>query len=252
VFLAAARKDVPMHITLSAQPQDMRLSLPRAALLLIDMPFGAPALDPLALAVPGSARAIGSILPVVSRVLQTWRAWGGWVVHARTGGWSPTLDLASMVANVGALAGDAIAAGESEGVLPVEGELRIAKPCQGAFYNTCMLEALQVREVQQLIVMGAHAEAGVQTTLREAADRGFECLVLGDAVASAQAGFKTATLEMIRAPGGLVACTAPSQALLSALSVGAWWPEQGTGLVLGASSTPRATYDIDQRSGLGL
>ncbi len=219
-----------MHITLSAQPQDMRLTLPHAALLLIDMPFGPVAEDPLAMAVPGSAGAIQSIMPVVRRVLQVWRAWGGLVVHARTGGWASPLVLggadASDLTSAPPLWTHAAAQGSSpEAVWPAESELRIAKPRQGAFYNTCLLEALQVREVRQLIVVGAHAEAGVQTTVREAADRGLECLVLGDAVASAQAAFKTATLEMIRAPGGMGACTAPSQALLSALSVGGWLPE---------------------------
>jgi nicotinamidase-related amidase len=201
-----------MHIVLSAKPQDLRLNLPHAALLLLDMPPGAAQADPLAAAVPGSAAPIEAIVPVVRRVLQVWRAWGGFVVHARTGGWAPTADL-SAHSGVGAAWG--------QGIQAAEGELRIAKPCQGAFYRTCLMEALEVREVEQLIFVGAHAEAGVQTTLREATDRGFECLLLADAVASARPAFTASTFEMAQAPGGPSAWVVPSHALLSA---SAWWP----------------------------
>jgi len=210
-----------MRMTLTAQPHDICLSLSASALLLLDMPCGPALSDPLVLSAPGAARAIEAIVPRVRRILHVWRAWGGLVVHARTDGWE-----------------DAEPTAPAEGICPVDGELRIAKPGQGAFYRTCLLEALQVREVHHLIVVGAFAEGAVQTTLREAADRGLSCLLLEDAVASAQAHFKAVTLEMIRAPGGIGAWSAPSEALLSALSPGSWWPEHLPRAVRGADPQP--------------
>lgn len=232
-----------MHITLSARPHDLRLNVAQSALLILDMPSGPALADPLAVAVPGSAAAIDAIVPTVQRVLQAWRAWGGLVVHARTGGWVPTSDLSAHSAMGAAWAqgpDDVQGGHEGQGVHGVhgvqvaEGELRIAKPRQGAFYRTCLLEALEVREVTQLVVVGAHAEAGVQTTLREAADRGFECLILADAVASARPAFTATTLEMAQAPGGPSAWVAPSGALLSAMSAGAWWPVHQPQVAAGA------------------
>lgn len=223
-----------MHITLSARPHDLRLNVAQSALLILDMPSGPALADPLAAAVPGSAAEIDAIVPAVHRVLQAWRAWGALVVHARTGGWVPTSDLSARGAMGAAWAQGPDDVQGVHGVRVAEGELRIAKPRQGAFYRTCLLEALEVREVTQLVVVGAHAEAGVQTTLREAADRGFECLILADAVASARPAFTAATLEMVQAPGGPSAWVAPSGALLSAMSAGAWWPVHQPQVAAGA------------------
>jgi nicotinamidase-related amidase len=69
-------------------------------------------------------------------------------------------------------------------------------------------------------VTGVTTEVCVQTTMREANDRGYECLLVDDATESYFPEFKTATLDMVRAQGGIVGWTAPSQAVISAIEAG--------------------------------
>jgi nicotinamidase-related amidase len=76
---------------------------------------------------------------------------------------------------------------------------------------------LQLRSITHLLVGGVTTEVCVQTTLREANDRGFECLLIEDATESYFPEFKEATLAMVRAQGGIVAATATSGAVLEAL-----------------------------------
>jgi nicotinamidase-related amidase len=76
---------------------------------------------------------------------------------------------------------------------------------------------LDARGITHLIVMGVTTEVCVQTTLREANDRGLDCLLLEDGTESYFPAFKEATLAMVRAQGAIVGWTAPSAALLAAL-----------------------------------
>jgi nicotinamidase-related amidase len=77
---------------------------------------------------------------------------------------------------------------------------------------------LRSRGITQLIVCGVTTEVCVNTTVREANDRGFECLVLEDCVASYFAAFKQAGIAMIKAQGGIFGWVAPSAAVLAALA----------------------------------
>lgn len=100
---------------------------------------------------------------------------------------------------------------------PVAGEVVLDKPGKGAFYGTDLETILRARGLTHLIVTGVTTEVCVQSTTREANDRGFECLVLSDCTASYFPEFYTSTLEMISAQGGIVGWVAPSSALLDAL-----------------------------------
>jgi nicotinamidase-related amidase len=93
------------------------------------------------------------------------------------------------------------------------GETVIVKPGKGAFWATGLHELLQSRGIGQLIFCGVTTEVCVQTTMREANDRGYECLLIEDATESYFPEFKAATLEMIRAQGAIVGWTAPFAAL---------------------------------------
>ena len=85
---------------------------------------------------------------------------------------------------------------------------------------TSSLESmLRNRGVTSLVVTGVTAEVCVQTTVREANDRGFECLVLSDCIASYFPEFYEMTLKMIKAQGGIFGWVAPSAAFLAALPV---------------------------------
>lgn len=100
---------------------------------------------------------------------------------------------------------------------PMPGEIQIHKPGKGAFYKTELEKSLRSRSITHLIFMGVTTEVCVQTTMREANDRGYECLLVEDATASYFPEFKQATLEMIRAQGGIVGWTATLSGILQAL-----------------------------------
>ncbi|MFD5597659.1 cysteine hydrolase family protein [Streptomyces griseorubiginosus] len=104
---------------------------------------------------------------------------------------------------------------------PVAGEPVIDKPGKGAFYATDFGELLTARGIRRLVVTGVTTEVCVHTTVREANDRGYECLVLSDCVGSYFPRFQQAGLEMVAAQGGIFGWTAESAAFLAALAAAA-------------------------------
>ncbi|GAB4467336.1 MAG: cysteine hydrolase [Elainellaceae cyanobacterium] len=101
---------------------------------------------------------------------------------------------------------------------PLPGEIVITKPGKGAFYATPLGALLAERGITHLLVTGVTTEVCVQTTMREANDRGYECLMVEDCTESYFPEFKQSTLEMVRAQGGIVGWTAPSANVLAALA----------------------------------
>ena len=101
---------------------------------------------------------------------------------------------------------------------PLPGEPVIDKPGKGAFYATDLETILRGRGIAHLIVCGVTTEVCVHTTVREANDRGFDCLVLSDCTGSYFPQFHEAALAMIKAQGGILGWVAPSSALLEALA----------------------------------
>lgn len=99
---------------------------------------------------------------------------------------------------------------------PLPSETVIVKPGKGAFYATALGDKLRDAGISHLLLAGVTTEVCVQTTMREANDRGYECLLVEDATESYFPEFKAATLAMIRAQGGIVGWTAPLSALISA------------------------------------
>ena len=93
-------------------------------------------------------------------------------------------------------------------LLPQDGDIVIAKPGKGAFYGTPLTAELQSRGITHLIFGGVTTEVCVQTTMREANDRGYECLIIEEATGSYFPEFKESALAMIRAQGGIVGWTA--------------------------------------------
>lgn len=106
-----------------------------------------------------------------------------------------------------------------QALAPQPGETVIPKPGKGAFYNTNLEFLLKTQNISHLIVAGVTTEVCVQTTLREANDRGYECLLVEDATASYFPEFKQATLAMVRAQGGIVGWTAGVEEVLAGLGV---------------------------------
>ena len=100
---------------------------------------------------------------------------------------------------------------------PVGDEVVIDKPGKGAFYATELGEILDKSGIKSLVVTGVTTEVCVHTTVREANDRGYECLVLADCVGSYFPEFQRVGLQMIAAQGGIFGWVAESPELLAAL-----------------------------------
>jgi nicotinamidase-related amidase len=219
-------------MNIPALPFDYPLDLPHAALVIIDMQrdfiepggFGATLGNNVAL--------LEAIVPACQAMLAAWRAAGGLVVHTREAHQSDLSDCppaklnrgnpALRIGDVGAM-GRILVAGEPgnqiiPALAPVDGEIVIDKPGKGMFYATGLHEMLQARGIQHLLFMGVTTEVCVQTSMREANDRGYDGLLLEDCTESYFPQFKAATLEMVRAQGGIVGWTAPSTAVVRALA----------------------------------
>ncbi|RZM01272.1 MAG: cysteine hydrolase [Variovorax sp.] len=172
-----------------------------------------------------------AIVPATRAVLEAWRRAGGWVVHTREAHLPDLSDCPPAkrdrghptlrIGDVGPM-GRVLVRGEPgsriiDALAPVDGELVLDKPGKGMFHATGLHETLQARGITHLLFGGVTTEVCVQTSMREANDRGYEGLLLEDCTESYFPAFKAATLEMIRAQGGIVGWTAPSAALVSAL-----------------------------------
>lgn len=176
---------------------------------------------------------LGAIVPVVQRLLAGFRAANLPVLHTRECHKPDLSDLprakrdrgdpALRIGDPGPM-GRLLVAGEPGAdiipeLAPLPGEPVLDKPGKGAFCRTDFEALLQARGLQQLIFAGVTTEVCVQTTMREANDRGYDCLLATDATESYFARFKAATIEMITAQGGIVGWAAPTDAILEALDV---------------------------------
>jgi nicotinamidase-related amidase len=104
-----------------------------------------------------------------------------------------------------------------EALAPIDGEIVIDKPGKGMFWATGIHERLQSLGITHLVFAGVTTEVCVQTSMREANDRGYECLLIEDATESYFAEFKAATVAMIAAQGGIVGWVTPLAALSAAV-----------------------------------
>ena len=216
----------------SARPYPYELPKPGVALVMIDMQRDF--LEP-----GGFGAALGNdvsqLTPCVGparRLLEGFRRAGLPIVHTRERHRPDLSDCppAKRLRGGGALrVGDAgpmgriLIAGEPGAdivpeLYPRAGELVIDKPGKGAFYATPLEDVLRERAITHLVLGGVTTEVCVQTTMREANDRGFECLLAENATASYFPKFKQTVLEMVTAHGGIVGWTAPVAAVQEAIN----------------------------------
>ena len=165
------------------------------------------------------------------RLLSAWRARGLPVLHTREGHRPDLSDLppakkvrgrgTTCIGDPGPM-GRILVRGEAghdiiPELYPLPHEPVIDKPGKGAFFATDLHAILQVRGVTQLVVTGVTTEVCVNTTVREANDRGYDCLVPEDCVGSYFPEFQLMGLKMIAAQGGIFGWVSHSHRILTAL-----------------------------------
>ena len=175
---------------------------------------------------------LAAIVPACQAVLQAWRDVGGLVVHTREAHRADLSDCppakrqrgnpALRIGDEGPM-GRILVSGEPGNQIiaelaPWPGEIVLDKPGKGAFYATPLHELLQLANITHLVFMGVTTEVCVQTSMREANDRGYDCLLLEDCTESYFPRFKAAAVDMMRAQGAIVGWTATSDQLLAALA----------------------------------
>lgn len=214
-----------------AQPFPYAFEPAATALVIIDMQRDFVEPGGFGASLGNDVRPLQAIIPACRRVLDAWRAIGGFVVHTREAHAPDLADCppakrlrgqpALRIGDHGPM-GRILVAGEPGNQIvpelaPLAGELVVEKPGKGAFYATGLHEILWERGITHLVFMGVTTEVCVQTSMREANDRGYDCLLLEDCTESYFPRFKAATLDMVRAQGAIVGWTATSAQLLAAL-----------------------------------
>jgi nicotinamidase-related amidase len=220
--------------TIAAQPFDYTFELPKTALVIIDMQRDFVEPGGFGETLGNDVSLLQAIVPTCQAVLAAWRAAGGFVVHTREAHVADLSDCPPakrLRGNPSLRIGDAgpmgriLVAGEPGNQIipelaPIEGELVIDKPGKGMFYATGLHETLQAKDITHLVFMGVTTEVCVQTSMREANDRGYDGLLVEDGTESYFPAFKAATLDMIRAQGAIVGWTAPGAVLIKGLKEG--------------------------------
>ncbi len=216
---------------IAATPFAFEFDIARTALVIIDMQRDFVEPGGFGASLGNDVTRLQAIIPTCRRVLAAWRALDGLVVHTRESHLpdlsdcppakrlrgSPTL----RIGDTGPM-GRVLIVGEPGNQIvpelaPVDGEIVIDKPGKGAFFDTGLHESLQEFSITHLVFMGVTTEVCVQTSMREANDRGYDCLLVEDGTESYFPEFKAATLAMIAAQGAIVGWTAAAATLLEGL-----------------------------------
>jgi nicotinamidase-related amidase len=207
--------------TVRAKPNDFTLDPERTALVVIDMQrefiepggFGA--------SLGNEISRLEAIIPTVRELIRLFRSKRWPIIHTRENHAPDLSDCPPskmrrgkpglQIGDEGPM-GRILVRGEPGAEIiapcaPAQDEIVIDKPGKGMFWATPIHDYLRERDISHLVFSGVTTEVCVQTSMREANDRGFECLLIEDATESYFPEFKAATIAMLTAQGGIVGCS---------------------------------------------
>jgi nicotinamidase-related amidase len=219
------------RVTVQAEPGAIAIDLERTALVVIDMQRDFLQRGGFGEALGNDVSRLGAAVPGCAALLEMARARRLLVIHTREGH-RPDLSDAprakvergSPTMRIGAKGpmGRILVRGEPghdiiPELYPRASEPVVDKPGKGAFYATDLHALLQNAGVENLVVCGVTTEVCVHTTVREANDRGYRCIVPSDCVASYFPEFHDVALRMIKAQGGIFGWVTDSRRVLAGL-----------------------------------
>jgi nicotinamidase-related amidase len=217
-------------ISVPAQPYTYSFEPGKTALVVIDMQRDFVEPGGFGASLGNDVSRLLAIIPTVGDLLALFRANGWPIIHTREAH-LPDLsdcppskiargDASPRIGEDGPM-GRLLVRGEPgnqivDALAPQDGEWEIDKPGKGMFWDTGLHERLQDAGITHLIFAGVTTEVCVQTSMREANDRGYDSLLITDATESYFPEFKEATIAMITAQGGIVGWATPFAALKEA------------------------------------
>jgi len=219
-------------VDIPARPYPFPLAPARTALVVIDMQRDFIEKGGFGDSLGNDVSRLEAIIPTTAGLIALFRAEGWPIVHTREAHKPDLSDCPPAKINRGkpglrigdtGSMGRILIAGEPgnrivDALAPLPGEIVIDKPGKGMFYATGIHETLQEMGITHLVFAGVTTEVCVQTSMREANDRGYECLLVEDATESYFPQFKAATIEMIAAQGGIVGWVTQLAELAGALA----------------------------------
>ena len=217
--------------SIQAEPYEFTFSPASTALLMIDMQRDFVEPGGFGAALGNDVSPLQAVIAPCRTMLDAARAMGLMVIHTREGHSADLADCppskivrgrgAIRIGDVGPMGRLLVRGEQGHGIVPqlapVAGEVVVDKPGKGAFFATDLDHILHNRGMRSLIVCGVTTEVCVTTTVREANDRGYECVVLSDCVGSYFPEFQRVALEMIKAQGALFGWVSDSQRALAGL-----------------------------------
>ena len=221
-------------VTLDAEPAPLAVDLATTALMIIDMQRDFLEPGGFGESLGNDVSLLAAAVPPAQALLAAARRSGLLVVHTREGHRPDLSDAPAAKIERGAPSARIGAPGPMGRILirgepghdivaalaPLASEPVVDKPGKGAFYATDLAEILAARAIATLIVCGVTTEVCVHTTVREANDRGYRCLVVSDACGSYIPAFHAAGLAMIVAQGGIFGWVSDSGRVVAALTAG--------------------------------
>lgn len=219
-------------VTVPATPEAFIFDTHSTALLVIDMQRDFILEGGFGQSLGNDVSLLRAAIPPCQALLQAARAEGILVIHTREGhrpdmtdAYQAKVERGSPSVRIGDMGpmGRILIRGEAghdiiPELTPIDGEPVIDKPGKGSFYATDLELILRKRKIETLIVCGVTTEVCVHTTVREANDRGFRCLIPGDCCASYNPEFHAVSLRMFAAQSAIFGWVTESPPLLAALA----------------------------------